>query len=366
MSSGMDSEATSADGVEAAAAQWFWRRDRVDWAAADQARFDEWLAASTAHRVAWLRLKVGWEKAARMRALGAGVPAGMIPEPGAWGDKRFLRAGSSSGAQPASAVQSLQRETSPRRSRIARFAVAASLGVLLLTGVYLAHLALLSGVRYSTPVGGLDTVPLADGSQVTLNTDTRIRVEISERERRIELDKGEAFFDVAKDPARPFVVHVNEKRIVAVGTKFAVRRDGNDIRVAVTEGKVLIDRAEGGVSSSARPAGATADVLLAAGSIAQTSRTEVLVRRDSKPEAEQLLSWRSGYLMFEATPLATAVAEFNRYNTRKIVIGDSSIAQLPIGGNFRCGNIDGFLWLLEAGFPIDVRRDGDEITLAAR
>lgn len=365
MSSGMDSEAMSADGIEAAAARWFWLRDRGDWAAADQARLDEWLSQSTAHRVAWLRLNAGWKQAARMRALGAGIPPGVIPEPGAWGDKRFLRGRATSEALPVSPPLSASRELPSRRWRIARLAAAASVGALFLAGAYLAQVAFLSGDRYSTPVGGLDTVPLADGSQVTLNTDTRIRVDLGDRERRIELDKGEAFFDVARDPARPFVVHVNEKRIVAVGTKFAVRRDGDDVRVAVTEGKVLINRAERAIAS-ARPGGAAADVLLGAGSIAQTARADVLVRRESRPETEQLLSWRSGYLMFEATPLAAAVAEFNRYNTRKIVIRDASIASLPIGGNFRSGNIDAFLWLLEAGFPIEVQRDGEKIVLAAR
>jgi len=365
MSSSMDSEAMGADGIEAAAARWFWQRDRGDWTTSDQVLLDEWLAQSTAHRVAWLRLKAGWNQAARMRALGAGVPSGVIPEPGAWGDKRFLRSRAMSEAPPVSPLRSAARELPPRRWKITRLAAAASVGALLLTGAYLAHVGFLSGDRYATPVGGLDTVPLADGSQVTLNTDTRIRVELSDRERRIELDKGEAFFDVAKDPARPFVVYVNEKRVVAVGTKFAVRRDGDDIRVAVTEGKVLIDRAERS-PASARPGGATTDVLLGAGSIAQTAKADVLVRRDSRPEAEQLLSWRSGYLMFEATPLAAAVAEFNRYNTRKIVIRDASITNFPIGGNFRSGNIDAFLWLLEAGFPIDVQHDGENIVLAAR
>jgi hypothetical protein len=97
------------------------------------------------------------------------------------------------------------------------------------------------GERYSTPVGGMASLPLQDGSHVTLNTASRVRVELTAGERRIDLDQGEAFFEVAKDKNRPFVVRAGDKRVIAVGTKFSVLREDSDVRVVVTEGTVRVE-----------------------------------------------------------------------------------------------------------------------------
>jgi transmembrane sensor len=358
----MDSVAMSSEQTEAAAAEWFWKRDADGWTAEDEARFQAWLDGSTANRVAYLRLSAGWKLSARMQALGAGIPQGVIPARGSWGNVRFP-SGAAPHASPGERRASLP---SPSRRRAARLAVAASAAAAFVGTLYLLSVTVFSGDRYATPVGGLDTVPLADGSQVTLNTDTRIRVALGESERRIELDQGEAYFDVAKDPSRPFVVLVEDKRITAVGTRFSVRRSGDDVRVAVTEGKVRMEQVSGRGAVNAREIQAAPPVLLAAGAIAQTAKAEVRVQTDAGSRAEQLLSWRKGYVVFEATPLAEAVAEFNRYNERRILVRDDTIARLPIGGNFRSNNVDGFLWLLETGFPIEVRRDGDDVVLLSR
>src|SRR5688572_13218854 len=89
MKPGMDSFSTESERIEWTAAEWFFKRDSDAWTVADQVQLDEWLNSSTAHRVALLRLNAGWKRAARMKALGAGVPAGTIPPPGSWGDIRY-------------------------------------------------------------------------------------------------------------------------------------------------------------------------------------------------------------------------------------------------------------------------------------
>src|SRR5690606_15944214 len=137
--------------------------------------------------------------------------------------------------------------------------------------------------------------------------------------RRIDLRRGEAFFDVAEDPHRPFVVDAGKKRVVAVGTKFSVRRDGDSIEVIVTEGKVRIDDAAHPLLGGAREAAGSAPaadppVFLTPGAVAHADETGVLVQRKSLLEAEAHLSWRSGVLMFREQTLADAVAELNRYN----------------------------------------------------
>jgi transmembrane sensor len=179
----------------------------------------------------------------------------------------------------------------------------------------------------------------------------------------VELKHGEAFFEVSKDPTRPFIVRAGDKRVVAVGTKFSVRRDGDDIEVIVTEGKV---RVEDGPAAQSSRANGSAEVFLTPGSIARASEAGVLVQRKTLPEAEEQLSWRTGVLMFRNQSLQEAIVEFNRYNARKIVIQDPAVASLKIEGNFRATNVEAFVRLLESGFSVRAQVGPDQIVLTAK
>jgi transmembrane sensor len=336
----MDSEA-----IEETAAQWFVRRQGTTWTADDQARLDEWLQAATAHRIAFIRLDAAWEHSARLQALGAGVPPGVVPPRGSWGFTHPSMRGGHGAADAA-----------PRWRPWA--ALAASLLLVLAGALYVLKDNLFGGDRYSTAVGGLATVALADGSKVTLNTDTRIRVSLNAKERAVELERGEAFFVVAKDASHPFVVRAGDKQVTAVGTQFSVRREVDDVEVVVAEGRVNLTS---GASNARR-----LPTSLGAGAIARTLNAQVLVREQRVSEAEQRLSWRNGFVTFHDTTLADAVAEFNRYTVRKIVIEDTSIAGLRVGGNFRSNDADAFLWLIQRGFPITVEQDGGRVLLKER
>jgi len=355
MTRSMDSNIPKSEPIEEAAVRWFTRQQSGAWNEAEQASLDAWLEENVAHRIQYLRIKHVWDKTDSMKALGAGVPAGAIPPRGSWGDKRFLRGGGSVAAAPR--VLSHDGMSAKPRPRIPFFAAAAAL-LVLAGSIYLFYAGLFAGTRYSTPVGGIQTVALADGSQATLNTDTSLRVILGDRERQIRLNSGEAFFEVAKDSKRPFVVYVDNKRVMAVGTKFAVRRNNDDVQVVVTEGRVKLDHSSG---ESSPPV-----AFLDAGTIARTSKSEVMVRRNVQSEAEKLLSWRIGYVSFDNVPLGEAAVELNRYNARKIVIDDPAIAALRIGGNFRSNNTDAFLDLLQSGFPIAVEQREHEVILRAR
>jgi transmembrane sensor len=341
--------------IDAAASAWLIRRDSGSWSAADQARLEEWLNASTLNRVALLRLELAWEDAARLKALGAGVSGDGPPPPGHWNLTPFFDP-HASGPLPDSGHSYVGQV----HGRL-RYAAVAILLLVIGVGIYLKLAP--SGELYATPIGGLASVPMADGSQVTLNTDSQIRIALTDTERRVELGHGEAFFEVFKDAARPFVVRAGNKRVIAVGTKFSVRREGNNIEVVVTEGKVRVeDRAE--VHGSR--ADGSADVFLTPGSVARADDTGVLVQRKTLPEAEEQLSWRTGVLMFRNQSLGEAAAEFNRYNVRKIVIRDPRVAALRIEGNFRATNVEAFLRLLESGFPVRAETQADQIVLAAK
>jgi len=406
--------------IDAVASDWLIRRESGAWSAADQARLDEWLNAATLNRVAFLRLELAWEDAARLKALGAGIAGDRPPPPGCWNLTPFFDPHASKSSdnepetvlsEPASArptieeslylaapengsVQRVRQQVgevradetandsphlhhrgmafipSPAAGRAKplglkqrKLALSAAAALLFAVGggLYLAFAP--NGERYATPVGGLASVPMADGSHVTLNTDSQIRIALTDTERRVELGHGEAFFEVSKDPRRPFVVRAGDKRVIAVGTKFSVRREGDDIEIVVTEGKV---RVEDGAAGQGSRVGGSADVFLTPGSIARADDAGVLVQRRTLPEAEEHLSWRTGWLMFRNQGLADAIAEFNRYNGRKIVIQDPAIASLKIEGNFRATNVEAFVRLLESGFPVRAEVRADQIVLTAK
>ncbi len=209
---------------------------------------------------------------------------------------------------------------------------------------------------HATVVGGMQSVPMVDGSRVLLNTNSQVSIALSEHERRVELKHGEAFFEVAKDPNRPFVVVAGDKRIIAVGTAFSVRHDGDELQLIVSEGTVRMETP----SKHIKPPGP-----LSAGSVVRARHDDMLVQREALADIERSLSWRNGVLTFRDTPLSSAVTEFNRYNTRPIVIEDDQVAALQIGGIFRATQPEAFVRLLSEGFPIQVVMDDERIVLRA-
>lgn len=363
--------------IEQTAAAWLARRDGGAWQERDRSRFEAWLAESTAHRVAFLRLEAAWAHSGRLKALGAGMQAGAIPTRGQWSRPPFDRqldgqgqaattdCSGDSGPPARSAADPLElrqlvfapRETR-RASRLPRYvAVAASLVLAVSLAWGWTQYTTVEQTAYSTPMGSVRTVLLADGSRATLSSDSSIRVALSHGERHIDLEQGEAYFEVSKDPRRPFVVVAGERQVIAVGTRFAVRRDLADLRVVVTEGMVRLQ--PGSIGNAAPPH----PTLLRAGSRALASAHGVLVRSGSIEDAEREVDWRGGYLTFRDSTLADAALEFNRYNARKIVMGDAEVAALRVGGNFRWSNTETFVRLLEQGFPVRAEQRPDRIVL---
>ncbi len=360
--------------IEETAAAWLARRDAEAWSEGDQQRLDAWLDASVAHRVAFLRLDAAWRQSDRLKVLGAGVETGVVPPRHTWArppfnDGEHHPAASDDSANlaqpPAPANQarpprSISRAKKPRNHRLLRLsAVAATVLIVASLALGWHRYTAVVQTSYHTAMGDLREIPLADGSTATLSSDSRILVSLSHGERQVDLQQGEAFFAVAKDADRPFVVSAEGRRVTAVGTRFAVRRDAADLRVVVTEGLVRLE-------SDGRPGHRQPTTLLPAGSVALASDAGVVVTTGSVQQAEEYLSWRSGFVNFHDTPLAVAVAEFNRYNARKIVIGDATVGTMRVGGNFRWSNTDAFVRLLVQGFPIEARQQGDNIVLTRR
>jgi transmembrane sensor len=372
----MEMAMASSRQIELIASAWLARRDGSGWSAHDQLQLDAWLQESTAHRVAYLRLDAAWRQSDRLKALGAGMPAGSVPGREAWGltplpELRTMPSGSNSEPSAPARVVTAHRSSASSRvtrklpksrpRRLLRYATAGfALVVLASLALGWRHYTAVDQASYRTAIGGLQDVPLPDGSMITLSSNSRIMVTLSRDERHIDLQQGEAFFKVAKDASRPFVVSAGDRRAIAVGTRYDVRRDATELRVIVTQGVVRLE-SNNGPDGRRLPT-----TLLPAGSIALASDAGVVVSSGSVQQAEEFLNWRSGFISFHDTPLTAAVAEFNRYNVRKIVIGDASIGALRVGGNFRWSNAETFVRLLELGFPVRAVRDGDAIVLKSR
>lgn len=341
--------------TDKAAAAWLARMDRDDWSSQSQAGLDAWLAADTAHRVAFLRLRAAWEESGRLAALGAGDQAAGPPPRGHW---QTAFGPALRGATPARS-SSAARSRKPARALLG---IAAALVVSLLLGVAWQHRDQPVETTYRTAIGDLREVRLEDGSRITLSSASAIRVRFARRERHIELDRGEAFFDVAKDRTRPFVIVAGERQVRAIGTRFAVRRGdaGAGLRVVVTHGLVQLDSSPD-ADGNPRPS-----TLLPAGSMALASGSGIVTRTGSVADAERALDWRNGFLDFHDTTLADAASEFNRYNSRKLVVGDPEVGALRIGGHFRWSNLDAFVRLLELGFPVQAEARADAVVLRSR
>src|SRR5580658_2828863 len=201
--------------------------------------------------------------------------------------------------------------------------------------------------RYSTAFGEQRIVTLADGSVIELNTDSALKVRFTKHQRAIRLIKGEAFFRVAHDTARPFVVSAGEASVKAVGTQFNVRMSSNSTLVSVVEGIVEV---RNGTPDAQAVAGAESAVRVTTGEEAsitpispQASKKRLAVAKIAASSAQRSASWTRGRVEFENTPLVDVLSEFQRYSDVRILIDDESIRQLKLTGSFDAHDPDSAL-----------------------
>ena len=205
---------------------------------------------------------------------------------------------------------------------------------------------------YATGVGGRDTVPLGDGSVITLNTDTRLEVALGDDSRRVDLKGGEAFFNVARDAGRPFSVMTDYGEVVVTGTSFNVRSIGEQVSVSVVSGAVDI-----------RPEGFEAVTLLAGDAIrfGPSLGRPVTDRFD----ATNVLSWRGGRVVFDETPLSEVTAELNRYYATPLILGPGAPLDAPVTGQFETDQQQVAIRGLSAALSLDVERTGEGYVLSS-
>jgi len=312
----------SSTAIDAAAAAWAARADRGPLSAEDQKALEAWAAEDPRRAGAYARALAVSAHADRAQALGEDFAPALHPVAVAAGRRRLLASG---GALAAAAVVGVAGyETLSFKGRVV------------------------------TRKGDIRRAPLDDGSAVTLNTDTVIRSSFNGQIRRVELVRGEALFDVAKDAARPFVVVAGTVRVRAVGTSFTVRSHGDgQVDVLVREGVVDVWRGEGG--ASLRLVAQTATKVDRAGPLKAIPVAASAV--------DSATAWRQGQIDLDGLTLGEAAAEFARYSDRRILVDDPAVARLKMTGLFSASDPDGFARAAALSLGLVVRPQADGVRL---
>lgn len=222
----------------------------------------------------------------------------------------------------------------------------------------------LDSLIVETPVGEHRDVLLSDGSKIAVGAGSRLQVVMRPEARAVELERGEAFFQVAKDPSRPFRVLAGSTAVTAVGTAFNVRHIGKHVVVAVSEGTVAVSSSD---PKSIPAAGA-----------AEATRLTVGQKLVLEPEAltspnievvppAAVASWREGRLQYSGEPLALVIADVNRYRDEPILVDDPSVGALRVTGTVSEANIESWLISLQTALPVEVvARNGGGLEVRRR
>lgn len=280
----------------------------------------------------------------------------------------------------------LKRRQSARESRFNRWAgTVAAFSIALATLIAVVHVskdahAPEGSIVLATPIGGLLEKKLADGSVVTLNTDTLLTVDYQPNQRVIRLQRGEALFQVAHNTERPFLVFSKGRVVRAVGTAFVVRVDQTNLRVTVTEGRVALEEERLQPVAGQQVSDASVDNVAESSAGRQKSESPKIpapimldagesVRVESGERAQQVVSvsdaaldhqlaWQRGLFEFSNTPLEEVVAEVNRYTTYTIEIDDPELRALQFGGVFPTGDPQPLFEALETAYGVSIERVG--------
>lgn len=301
------------------AALWFVRLQEPAMSTEQRQRFDAWLAEHAEHRQEFQLLQGLW------------AATDLLPE------------------ERLQALCATPPVVSARRAPVLRYALAAG-GLAVAVG-----LGLFSGLNppssysadFATVLGERRHVALPDGSQVDLNSRSRLQVRYAKDRRFVELTEGEAMFSVEHDSDRPFVVAAGPGQVTVTGTRFDVRRDATQTRVAVEQGTVKVEgrAAEAFVSLTA----GLGTVVDAQGKVAPAYAVN----------PQELTAWRSGKLVFNNASLAEVVAEVARYRDKPLRVGSEAVGNLRLTSVFKADDTNALLVALTRILPVAIRTHAD-------
>ncbi|WP_232492450.1 FecR family protein [Novosphingobium kaempferiae] len=294
------------------AARFVARMDGDAWAAADEAELQAWLAQDPLRQGLLLQTQAHW--------------LALTPQ------------AEETAAEPEVGEEADTAPSGAWRRRGVMAGIAASV-VLAFAGLRWVQ----SPAAYTTRLGEIRRLPLSDGSVMTMNSGSELTVTMAQQAREVELTQGEAWFEVAKDAKRPFVVASGDVRVRAVGTAFSVRRRETGVEILVTEG-VVETWAEGDRDLRMR---------LTAGDRAMMSAHAVIdYETGVSSSVDRALAWRGGMIDLDGRTLYDAADEFNRYNRRQIIIADPDVAREKLDGLFRVNDPEGFAEAVKASLGV--------------
>jgi transmembrane sensor len=356
----MSSDATppiSADIIDQAST-WFvdFRLNEVD--AQGRERFIEWLRLSPQHIRAYLEVAGTYtDMAAPGQALALDV------------ERWIAAARADASVVPLKALPTPPRASTardqPARSRFPRMRLAIAAGLVAAIVGALGIWRWQIEESYATRIGEQRSFMLSDGSRIDLNARSKVRVRMGSARREIELVRGQAFFQVAKNPNRPFIVRAADATIRAVGTSFDVNRARSGTTVTVLEGRVAVqspaprnaERAD--APEATREPQPPEELFLSAGQQVQLSSVKAPVPRAANVAAAK--AWTQRHLVFDGTPLQDVVEEFNRYNTRQLVVDDRALDTFLISGYYATPDPASLLAFLRSERSIRVIERDDEV-----
>jgi len=337
--------------ARAEAAAWITRLHGPNRTPEMEAGFRQWLSESAENRIEFEGLTDIWT------AVGT-VPAGAAPRLERWeqsAESRELQELRSE--RPASSSQ-----WHPASGRLRKIGLSAAVAAAVLAFVFVGFWSSRSASEpsYETGLGEGRMVQLPDKSRVWMNSATRLRVAFDSQQRRVELIRGEALFEVAKHASRPFVVAAGGHSVTALGTSFVVRYESSRTAVTLVEGKVAISPASAPGENVSR----VEETVLTAGQ--RLTLVPDGVPKIDEPSVESVLAWRRGEVVLNDTPLAEAVAEMNRYDRTTIVIDGSAVATLNVSGLFHTGDNEGFARSVARMYHLDLHEQDGRIYLKSQ
>jgi transmembrane sensor len=250
------------------------------------------------------------------------------------------------------------------RQRIVRAAVACLVVAAVATAAVFTFRDPEKSVRYTTARGEQRTWQLADDTIVHLNSDSSLLVDFTARRRNVSIERGQVYFEVAKDASRPFLVRAGNYTFRDIGTAFDVFRKETGTVISVVEGKVAIWKDE---KNGLLPGLATQKHIedLTAGDQATITQTKIVEREDPKLVQKKATAWLRQEIVFDGETIAAAASEFNRYNRIQIAVDDARVAQMPISGVFHMYGVKSFARFLDALPGVKTETEGNILHVAA-
>lgn len=312
---------------------WRQRMDDAGWSADDEADFEVWLQADVRHRHVFEVSGEVWS-----------YFDDHVTSPELIGARRAL-------------LGRVQRQATVRWSgapalfRLPHMRLAAGLVAAAVLGIGAGVWPLATqGEVYQSGVGERRVIVLHDGSKLSLDALSRVTVRYTKDARRLTLKRGQARFDVAHDPSRPFSVTARDQTVVATGTAFNIDIIKPEVRVTLIEGRVLISPKAPLIAALASPT-APKPVELRAGQVLVTP-SDAARPTIQAADIDQATAWQDGKLDFDGIPLAEAVERVNRYTDRKIRVADAKAGAALVYGTFDTGDVDAFIGAVNGFLPV--------------